>query len=135
MVGILIAAAVALTLGLVGTPLAIRTFRRRGLGQLIQADLPDAHQTKRGTPTMGGTVIILGAVVGYLVVHLFSGGRVPFTAAGSLVVALVMFGPGRLPEIGGALGRGIKDFRKALENKGGDDDATAIQKTDNTPKA
>ena len=82
MVGILIAAAVALALGLVGTPLAIRTFRRRGLGQLIQVDLPDAHQTKRGTPTMGGAVIILGAVVGYLVVHLFSRGRVPFTPAG-----------------------------------------------------
>ncbi len=35
-----------------------------------------------------------------------------------LVVALVIFGPGRLPEIGGALGKGIKDFRKAIENKG-----------------
>lgn len=34
-----------------------------------------------------------------------------------LVVALVVFGPGRLPEIGGALGKGIRDFRKALENK------------------
>jgi sec-independent protein translocase protein TatA len=32
-----------------------------------------------------------------------------------LVVALVVFGPGRLPEIGGALGRSIKDFRKGLE--------------------
>jgi phospho-N-acetylmuramoyl-pentapeptide-transferase len=92
-VGILIAAAVALALGLVGTPLAIRTFRRRGLGQLIQVDLPDAHQTKRGTPTMGGAVIILGAVAGYLVVHLFSGGRVPFTPAGILVViTMVLLG-------------------------------------------
>jgi hypothetical protein len=63
---------------------AIRTFRRRGLGQLIQIDLPDAHQTKRGTPTMGGAVIILGAVAGYLVVHLFSRGRVPYTPAGHL---------------------------------------------------
>jgi len=34
-----------------------------------------------------------------------------------LVVALVIFGPGRLPEIGGALGKGIRDFRKSLENK------------------
>jgi len=92
-VGILIAAAVALALGLVGTPLAIRTFRRRGLGQLIQVDLPDAHQTKRGTPTMGGAVIILGAVVGYLVVHLFSRGRVPFTPGGILVViTMVLLG-------------------------------------------
>ncbi|MDP9207837.1 MAG: phospho-N-acetylmuramoyl-pentapeptide-transferase, partial [Actinomycetota bacterium] len=90
MVGILIAAAVALALGLVGTPLAIRTFRRRGLGQLIQVDLPDAHQTKRGTPTMGGAVIIVGAVAGYLVVHLFSGGRAPFTPAGIMVVVTMV---------------------------------------------
>jgi len=89
-VGILIAAAVALALGLVGTPLAIRAFRRRGLGQLIQIDLPDAHQTKRGTPTLGGTVIILGAVAGYLLVHVLSGVRVPFTPAGVLVVATMV---------------------------------------------
>lgn len=35
-----------------------------------------------------------------------------------LVVALLIFGPGKLPEIGSALGRGIRDFRKAVENKG-----------------
>ncbi len=29
-----------------------------------------------------------------------------------LVVALVIFGPKRLPEIGGALGKGIKEFKK-----------------------
>lgn len=34
-----------------------------------------------------------------------------------LVVALLIFGPGRLPEIGGALGKGIRDFRKAFEGK------------------
>jgi phospho-N-acetylmuramoyl-pentapeptide-transferase len=85
-IGILIASAVALVCSLVGTPLAIRAFRRQGLGQLIQVDLPDSHQTKRGTPTMGGTVIILGAVVGYLVVHLVSGERAPATAGGMLVV-------------------------------------------------
>ena len=40
-----------------------------------------------------------------------------------LVVALLIFGPGRLPEIGGALGRGIRDFRKGVEHKGGSDEA------------
>jgi sec-independent protein translocase protein TatA len=29
-----------------------------------------------------------------------------------LVLALVVFGPKRLPEIGGAMGRGIREFRK-----------------------
>jgi sec-independent protein translocase protein TatA len=32
-----------------------------------------------------------------------------------LVVALLVFGPGKLPEIGSALGKGIRDFRKAFE--------------------
>jgi sec-independent protein translocase protein TatA len=45
-----------------------------------------------------------------------------------LVVALLVFGPRKLPEIGGALGRGIRDFRKALENKGTDEDADVANK-------
>jgi len=89
-VGVLIAGAVALFCVLVGTPLAIRVFRRQGLGQLIQMDLPDSHQTKRGTPTMGGVVIVLGAVVAYVVVHLVSGDRLRFTAAGLLVVITML---------------------------------------------
>jgi len=32
-----------------------------------------------------------------------------------LVVALLVFGPGKLPEIGSALGQGIRDFRRAFE--------------------
>jgi sec-independent protein translocase protein TatA len=51
------------------------------------------------------------------------------------VVALLVFGPGKLPEIGGALGRGIKDFRKAIENKSGDADAAATENTDDPSKA
>jgi sec-independent protein translocase protein TatA len=34
-----------------------------------------------------------------------------------LVIALVLFGPGRLPEVGGALGRAVRDFRNALSGK------------------
>lgn len=30
-----------------------------------------------------------------------------------LVIVLVIFGAGRLPEIGGALGKGIKEFKEA----------------------
>lgn len=32
-----------------------------------------------------------------------------------LVLVLIIFGAGKLPEIGGALGRGIRSFRKAQE--------------------
>lgn len=33
-----------------------------------------------------------------------------------LVIALVVFGPGKLPEVGKALGNGLKEFRKASES-------------------
>jgi len=32
-----------------------------------------------------------------------------------LVVCLIVFGPGKLPEIGQALGKGIRDFQRALK--------------------
>jgi phospho-N-acetylmuramoyl-pentapeptide-transferase len=66
MKGILLAASVSLLLSLVGTPLVIRFFRRRGFGQLIREDGPQAHMIKRGTPTMGGTAMILSGVGGYI---------------------------------------------------------------------
>jgi sec-independent protein translocase protein TatA len=33
-----------------------------------------------------------------------------------LVIVLVIFGAGKLPEIGGALGKGIKNFKKSVRN-------------------
>ena len=51
---ILVAGGVSLLLALLGTPLAIKIFSRRGYGQLIREEGPAAHVTKRGTPTMGG---------------------------------------------------------------------------------
>jgi len=32
-----------------------------------------------------------------------------------MVIALIIFGPGKLPEIGSALGKGIRDFKKAFD--------------------
>jgi sec-independent protein translocase protein TatA len=31
-----------------------------------------------------------------------------------LVIILIIFGAGKLPEIGGAIGKGIKNFKKAI---------------------
>ncbi len=70
---ILFSAGVSLLLSLFGTPLAIRIFSRRGYGQLIREEGPAGHATKRGTPTMGGTVIVIAAVIGYFVGNLFTG--------------------------------------------------------------
>jgi phospho-N-acetylmuramoyl-pentapeptide-transferase len=91
---VLLAAMVGLSLTLVGTPLAIRFFRNRGYGQLIRDDGPQAHHTKRGTPTMGGTVIIMATVAGYLLAHLPGlSDTSQFTASGMLVL-FVMVGLG-----------------------------------------
>ena len=30
-----------------------------------------------------------------------------------LAIVLIVYGPGKLPEVGGAIGRGIREFRKA----------------------
>jgi len=68
--GILVAGAIALSISLFGTPLLIRLLARRGYGQIIRDDGPTSHHTKRGTPTMGGLIIILAALAGYLLTHL-----------------------------------------------------------------
>ncbi|MEO7984960.1 MAG: phospho-N-acetylmuramoyl-pentapeptide-transferase [Gemmatimonadales bacterium] len=47
---------------LVGPPVIAR-LRARKVGQVIRADGPATHQVKRGTPTMGGLIIILSTVV------------------------------------------------------------------------
>jgi phospho-N-acetylmuramoyl-pentapeptide-transferase len=83
---ILLSAAVSMAVALFGTPVAIRIFTRRGLGQEIRAEGP-AHQSKRGTPTMGGTVIIVASLIGYLVGHVFT--REPMSASGLLVLFLM----------------------------------------------
>jgi phospho-N-acetylmuramoyl-pentapeptide-transferase len=84
---VFIAALVSLIVSLVGTPVAIKVFQRRGYGQLIRDDGPTSHHTKRGTPTMGGTVIILATLLAYFAAHLvFLNGP---TATGLLVLMLM----------------------------------------------
>jgi sec-independent protein translocase protein TatA len=39
-----------------------------------------------------------------------------------LIIALVVFGPKRLPELGRSLGKGIREFRGALDGKRDDED-------------
>ena len=41
-----------------------------------------------------------------------------------LVIILIIFGTGKLPEIGGALGKGIRNFRKASHEKPEEIDVT-----------
>jgi phospho-N-acetylmuramoyl-pentapeptide-transferase len=57
----------ALLVAFVFGPGIIRMLRRRNVGQVIRAEGPTSHAAKRGTPTMGGLIIILGTVVPTLV--------------------------------------------------------------------
>ena len=85
---ILIAGAFALVFALFGTRVLIRILAGKGYGQIIRDDGPSSHQIKRGTPTMGGIIFILAAVLGYFVAHLISGTAV--TVSALLVMGLVV---------------------------------------------
>ena len=63
---ILVAGGVAMVLALFGTPLAIRIFTRRGYGQEIREDGPAPHRPSAARRTMGGTVIVVASLIGYL---------------------------------------------------------------------
>ena len=88
MIALLMAAGIGLATSLVGTRFLIVWLRDRGIGQPIHEDVPDAHQVKAGTPTMGGIAIVGGAVAGYLIAHTRQG--LPFTTSGVLLVLLVI---------------------------------------------
>lgn len=85
---ILIAGAFALVFALFGTRVLIRILAGKGYGQIIRDDGPSSHHIKRGTPTMGGIIFILAAVLGYFVAHLISGTAV--TVSALLVMGLVV---------------------------------------------
>jgi phospho-N-acetylmuramoyl-pentapeptide-transferase len=88
MIALLVAGGFSLTFTLLMTPVFIKLFKRLKWGQFIRDDGPQSHHSKRGTPTMGGIIIILGAVLGYLVGHLV--GDIPWTLVGMLVLFLMV---------------------------------------------
>ncbi|QKE84458.1 phospho-N-acetylmuramoyl-pentapeptide-transferase [Arthrobacter sp. NEB 688] len=91
MKAVLIAAVVSLVLALFGTPTFIRFLVKKGYGQFIRDDGPTSHHTKRGTPTMGGAVIVLSSLAAYAVAHLVTG-QVP--SVSGLLVLFLMAGMG-----------------------------------------
>jgi len=91
--GILYAGATGLFLSLFLTPLFIKFLTKQGYGQQIRDDGPTAHHVKRGTPTMGGVVILGSVVVAYLISHLLAGSDISSSA---LLVMAMVFGLGLL---------------------------------------
>ncbi|KRE38342.1 phospho-N-acetylmuramoyl-pentapeptide-transferase [Janibacter sp. Soil728] len=88
MKAVVIASVVSLVFALLGTPMFIRYLVKQGYGQFIRDDGPTSHHTKRGTPTMGGAVIILATVLAYTAAHLVVWN--PPTVSGLLVLFLMV---------------------------------------------
>ncbi|MGY4646138.1 phospho-N-acetylmuramoyl-pentapeptide-transferase [Cellulomonas sp. URHB0016] len=84
---VLLAGGLSMLIALLGTPLFIRFLVRKQYGQFIRQDGPTAHFTKRGTPTMGGVVIIGATVVGWAGALLVTG--TPPRASAVLVLFLM----------------------------------------------
>jgi phospho-N-acetylmuramoyl-pentapeptide-transferase len=53
----------ALLIAFVIGPGIIRVLRARKIGQVIRAEGPATHQGKRGTPTMGGIIILIATII------------------------------------------------------------------------
>ncbi len=88
---ILLAGGLSLIFTLLGTRVAIRVLTTKGYGQLIRDDGPTTHHTKRGTPTMGGLVIILSVVSAYLLAKLITADAPSYSA---LLLLFLLIGLG-----------------------------------------
>jgi sec-independent protein translocase protein TatA len=52
-----------------------------------------------------------------------------------LIIALIVFGPKRLPELGSSLGRGIREFRGAVTGEKDEDEAKRLESSRPAPPA
>lgn len=72
MIRLLLAGGISLAVSLGFTRLLIHWLVKNRIGQPIHEDVPEGHTTKAGTPTMGGTAIVSGALVGYVLSNLLA---------------------------------------------------------------
>ena len=59
----------------------------------------------------------------------------PFELAIVLIIALVVFGPKRLPELGRSLGRGIREFRGSVSGERHDEPEPEPREANEPPPA
>jgi phospho-N-acetylmuramoyl-pentapeptide-transferase len=86
--GILLSGGISAFFAFFATPALIRFLAKKGYGQIIRDDGPTSHHVKRGTPTMGGLVLIAATLVGYFTSHLITG--VSATTSALLVIGLII---------------------------------------------
>src|SRR3954468_19764874 len=81
----------ALVLAFLVGPPVIRRLRARKVGQVIRAEGPASHQGKRGTPTMGGLIILLATIVPTLLWARLDSRYVIVTVIATLWMGLIGF--------------------------------------------
>lgn len=81
---IIAATLTALLLSLVLYPWFIRTLQKIQLGQVVREDGPESHLAKRGTPTMGGSLILFTLIIPTL---LWADPKNPYVVLASVVTA------------------------------------------------
>lgn len=89
MTRLLLAGAISMLVSLFGTKALIAWLTEHQIGQPIRDDGPEGHQTKAGTPTMGGLAIVVGASSGYVISDFFGG---IYTRSGLLLMMLILGG-------------------------------------------
>ncbi len=92
----------AIFLSFVVAPPIIRFLQARNVGQVVRADGPASHQVKRGTPTMGGLIILLCVIVSILLWAPLTNRYVLVTAVATLWMGAIGF---------------LDDYLKVVENK------------------
>ena len=60
------AAATALVLSFILGPIILRQLKKRAFHQVVREGTPDSHQTKASTPTMGGLIFLICALISVL---------------------------------------------------------------------
>jgi phospho-N-acetylmuramoyl-pentapeptide-transferase len=80
---------VAFVIALVLYPPFIAALRRINAGQVIQAELPDSHQRKAGTPTGGGVLFVALAILGGALASLAGHSGAMPAAAGLAIGGLI----------------------------------------------
>lgn len=95
MIALIIGILVSFIVTIVGTPLLIRLVHRLHYGQYIRQDGPQSHQVKRGTPTLGGVVINLAILLGWLASATYRycrSGETPSPSAALVLFAMLSMG-------------------------------------------
>ncbi len=81
----------AIILAFVIGPAIIRRLQDHNVGQVIRADGPASHQSKRGTPTMGGLILLISTLVPTLLWAPLNNRYVLIAAAATLWMGCIGF--------------------------------------------